>query len=163
MVSGSAKIIINLCLIIFWETKNLILFTNILFQFFGWFWLRIPYTLVYDPHTTISNEETFHQDFLVILKHSPQNFYKILNKCVFDSTHIISSLPCSEFKHTIVCYPSLKGQYPNLFCVAICLHHPFAMSRMCGMSSSITKAYFEGKVSQIYGFIKFVKKNWLLF
>ena len=32
---------------------------------------------VHDPHDTIRNEDTFIPDFIVILKHLLQNYYKI--------------------------------------------------------------------------------------
>ena len=40
---------------------------------------------VYDPFFTISNGETFPQDFLIILKHSLQNCLKILKKYFLDT------------------------------------------------------------------------------
>ena len=45
--------------------------------------------------STISNEETFLQDFLLILKHSLQNYLKILKKCFFAAICIVIYLICS--------------------------------------------------------------------
>ena len=41
---------------------------------------------VHDPHITISNEETFLQDFHVILKRLLQNYLKILKRCTLGIT-----------------------------------------------------------------------------
>ena len=44
----------------------------------------------------VTIEKTFLQDLLVILKHSLQNYYKILKKYVFGTTGIVVSLTSSH-------------------------------------------------------------------
>ena len=58
--------------------------------------------------TTTNNDETFPQDFLIILKHLLQNSRKYWRNVCLSTTYIMISLICSN-NHTIVYYPSRKG------------------------------------------------------
>ena len=58
-------------------------------------------TLVHDTLTNISNEETFLQDFVVILKRTLQNYYKILKKC-FLCTAWTVMLSTGTYYHSMV-------------------------------------------------------------
>ena len=60
------------------------------------------------PLSNNSNKETFLHDFLVILKHSLQNYQNILKKCFLGTTSTVLCL-----NHTLVCCPTPKVQ-PNL-------------------------------------------------
>ena len=48
-------------------------------------------SFVQDLHSTISNEETFLQDFLLIRKYSIQNYQEILTKYILGTTYIVIS------------------------------------------------------------------------
>ena len=49
-------------------------------------------SFVHDPHTTISNVEAYLQGFLVVLKHSLQNYKKILKKYFLGTLYVIICL-----------------------------------------------------------------------
>ena len=71
---------------------------RILMIFRDRFWWQSPYkSFVHYSHTTI---EAFFQDILVILKHSLQNYYKILMEYFLGTTYIVivTSLAYSNFQ-----------------------------------------------------------------
>ena len=73
---------------------------------------------LYNPLTTILKEETFLQEFLVILKQALQNYWKILKKYVFGSTSaVMLSVGLNLQAHTSV-YPEKRqnmGHNGNYF------------------------------------------------
>ena len=52
----------------------------------------------FDSHflNSLISNDTFLQDFLVILKHSLQNYKKILKNCFLGKTYIVIYLACSN-------------------------------------------------------------------
>ena len=54
-------------------------------------------SFIYSPHSTTSNEKTFLQNILVILKHSLPNYQKISKTCILNTTYIAISLACPKF------------------------------------------------------------------
>ena len=65
----------------------------------------------FDPYTTISNEQTFLHDFLVILK----RILSLLNKYLLSATNIMICLVYEISNHEILCYPLRQVYHGSLF------------------------------------------------
>ena len=66
-------------------------------------------SILHDPYTTISNEETFFRDFKIITIHVVPCFR--INRKMFSRYYIMYNDKFGMlkfFKHTIVCYPSRR-------------------------------------------------------